>query len=123
VFVTGEVKIGEVRSAKQARRGYASARTLQTNYYGGFYVHGFIYNALFQRRRSDRSRGRQSRKSGGRGDAEARRVNPLTEAERSPSQHLGERKVESTPRPERDPGQHLGERKVESAPRPERNPS
>jgi len=34
VFVTGEVKIGEVRSAKQARRGYASARTLQTNYYG-----------------------------------------------------------------------------------------
>jgi len=87
-----------------------------------------MYTRLFTRFRGGtatvgRSRGWRSRKCGGRGDAGARRVNPLTEAGRSPSQHLGERKVESTPRLERNPSQHLGERKVESTPRPERNPS
>jgi len=105
---------------------------------GGFYVHGFIYN-ISRRYGDGRTVSGLSRKSGGRGDVGARRVNPLTGSE-SISRRTESRvntstraESESTPRSTESrvntstgtESESAPRRKteVESAPRLERYPS
>jgi len=102
LFVTGEVKIGEVRSAKQARRGYASARTLQTNYYGRVlctrvYLQRFVSTAAV----GSVSWPAEPKELGTRwrwGTS----GQPLDGGGMESESNPGEREVESTPRPERN---------------------